>query len=110
VPPLQEINRLLRRHRSTAALLGTLIVLGVAALDAHAALPEHHDHHGVATVCIAGLAMATLAALGWRAKPAARRGRVLRLFSLARAWSRSRTDAPRAMTRAGPPGPMPLRR
>jgi hypothetical protein len=47
------------------ALAGVLLVLGVVALDAHAALPEHHHSHGEATVCLAALAIATLGALGW---------------------------------------------
>jgi len=60
-----DINRIFSRHRRATALAGVIVVLGVVALDAHAALPEHHDQPGHATVCIAELAIATLAALGW---------------------------------------------
>jgi hypothetical protein len=64
---LASLNRLLTRHRRAAAIVGVLVVCGVAALNVHAALPEHHGGDGDATVCVAALAVAVIAALGWRA-------------------------------------------
>jgi hypothetical protein len=66
VAGLCAISRTVRgRWRTPLALAGVLLVLGVVALDAHAALPEHHHSHGEATICVAALAIATLGALGW---------------------------------------------
>jgi hypothetical protein len=42
-------------------LAGIVLTLGVVALDAHAALPEHHHQHGTETLCIAALAIAVVA-------------------------------------------------
>ena len=107
---LLNVERFLSRHRRATALVGIVLVLGVAALNAHAALPEHHDHDGVGTMCVAALSIAVLAALGWRAERAAATTPCVRLagqrrpvFSLAR-------DTPRPRARAGPPGVLPLRR
>jgi hypothetical protein len=107
----QNLDRFLRRHRRATALVGTLIVLGVAGLNAHDALPEHHDHRGVATMCIAALSIATLAAFAW----GARRGS-MNLTPPLRS-PRSTTplcgfdrDVVTIVARAGPPGPVVLRR
>jgi len=106
---LRSVNDLIRRHRRVTALVGLLIVLGVAALNAHEALPEHHEHHGVATVCIAALSIATLAALGWGARHDARPVSSVRLVCVARTPIRFDPRPPRALARAGPPGRLPLR-
>jgi len=108
----RQINRFVRRYRRTVAVVGTLIVLGVAALDAHAALPEHHDHRGAATVCIAALAIATLVVFGFGVKRAARLLLPPPGRWLARPTLMLAADAPCPMARAGPPGTLllPLRR
>jgi hypothetical protein len=49
------------RWRRRLAMLAILLVLGVVLLDAHAALPDHHHVHGVETMCLASVAIATLA-------------------------------------------------
>jgi hypothetical protein len=106
---LAPINRLLSCHRRTTALVGVVIVLGVGALGAHAALPEHHHEHGAVTVCIAALAIAGLVALGWCKRstpsPATRLGGAL----LMQAAGGRVTDSPRTSARAGPPGLAVLR-
>ena len=109
VPSLRDLNGFLRRHRHAAAVLGTLIVLGVGALDVHAALPEHHDHHGVATVCIAALAIATLMAFGWRVPRRSRPSSSRCLVRLPRVESRIATAPALVMSRAGPAGCFPIR-
>jgi hypothetical protein len=63
---LPPFNRLLRRRRRYTALVGVVLVLGVVALDAHAALPDHHHVRGEATLCVAALAVATLVAASLR--------------------------------------------
>lgn len=65
---LRNANRFVSRHRRFTALLGVLVVLGVAALNVHAALPEHHGGDGDATMCIASLSIAVLASVGWASK------------------------------------------
>jgi hypothetical protein len=109
VPRLAPINRVLSRHRRVAALIGVVVVLGVGALDAHAALPEHHHEHGNATVCIAALAIAGLAALGWckQGTPSTttRPGCAL----LSQAASNFAIDTPGISARAGPLGLAVLR-
>ena len=107
---LADVNRIVSRHRRIAALAGVLVVLGVAALNAHAALPEHHDDHGKATMCIAALSIAVLAAVGFCAK----RSFGLRMHRswtplLLRALSSVTVDVARVRARAGPPAPTVLR-
>ena len=110
VVPLGSINRAILRHRRLAATVGTIVVLGVVGLNAHEALPEHHEHHAVATMCVAALSIAVLACLRWGASPpsigprrAVRGGR-----------ERPSLAEPAAVlsppARAGPTGLIPLRR
>jgi hypothetical protein len=110
MPRLASIDRLLLRHRRATAVAGVVLILGVVALNAHAALPAHHDRHGDATICIAGLSIAVLAALGWRRRPVA--GPARRIDFAPRTLVRCRflAEPPLALARAGPPGPVVLRR
>jgi hypothetical protein len=62
VPALRDINRVLRRHRRVTALVGVMLLLGVAALSTHAAMPDHHDPGE--EICLCALALATLCAAG----------------------------------------------
>jgi hypothetical protein len=108
VSPIWTIHRLLRRHRRLSALLGIVVVLGVAALNVHAALPEHHDEHGVATVCVAALSLAVISAVAWNAKRSSVVS-VRRFTSILRIPRRLVADGPRPAARAGPPGAAVLR-
>ena len=107
---LRNANRFVSRHRRFTALLGVLVVLGVAALNVHAALPEHHGGDGDATMCMATLSIAVLAAVGW-----ARRRLVespsapifTPLFLPCEGLLRA--DRPLPLARAGPPGAAVLR-
>jgi hypothetical protein len=108
VSPIWTFHRLLRRHRRLSALLGILIVLGVAGLNVHAALPEHHDKNGVATVCVAALSFAVIAGIAWGAKRSFGASIVRRLALLLRAPGRLVADGPRPIARHGPPGPGPV--
>jgi hypothetical protein len=107
---LRSSHRLLSSHRRVTALVGLVLVLGVVALNAHAALPDHHGHDGDATVCIAALSIAVLATLAWGAKradaPAARPMRVPIV------WCEHSVsaDSPAPSARAGPSGRVVLRR
>ncbi len=107
--PIWTIHRLLRRHRRFSALLGIVIVLGVAALNVHAALPEHHDQNGVATVCLAALSIAVAAAVAWSTKRLFAASIPRRFTPLPPAPGRLLADGPRANARDGPPGPAVLR-
>ena len=102
VQRIAPINRVLSRHRRTTALVGAIVVLGVGALDAHAALPEHHHEHGKVTVCIAALAIAGLAALGWCKQGTPQAPRLAQVAPLLQAASSLATDTPRTSARAGP--------
>jgi hypothetical protein len=109
VPRLRSIDRLVSRHRRLTALAGLMIVLGVAALNVHAALPEHHGGQGDASVCEAALSIAVLAVLGWRARragPTVTRPFFVPILQVA---GRMSTECPPAAARAGPPGPSVLR-
>jgi hypothetical protein len=108
VSPIWTIHRLLRRHRRFSALIGVLIVLGVGALNVHAALPDHHDAHGVATVCVAALSIAVMAA-AWSAKRLCNPSIVRRFSVLLRSPGRLIAERPRPAARAGPPRPAVLR-
>jgi hypothetical protein len=109
VSPIWTIRRFLRRHRRVSALLGILIVLGVAGLNVHAALPEHHDTNGVATVCVAALSLAVIGAIAWSTKRAFATSIVRRFASLLCTPGRLVADTPRPVARAGPPGAAVLR-
>jgi hypothetical protein len=104
------VSGLLRRHRRLTALVGTILVLSVVGLDAHAALPAHHGVHDAATVCIAGLAIATLAAVGSLAKQVSTTAGPLLGPRRTGPFRDAITPAPRPRSRAGPPGSLPLRR
>ncbi|HEY4429365.1 MAG TPA: hypothetical protein VGN08_14280 [Solirubrobacteraceae bacterium] len=113
MPQLRTIQRLMTRHRRGTALIGVLVVLGVAALNAHAALPEHHDadHHDGATMCLATMSIAVLAALGWRPKRANDpMAACLVRTPLFRITGRPSVAPPRHAARAGPPWTAVLRR
>jgi hypothetical protein len=109
VPRLWSIERFLSRHRRATALVGVLLVLGTAALNTHEALPEHHHQVGEATVCIAALSIAVLAALGWGTRRST--GAVTCRIGMAvvRLERGHVTAIPAAIARAGPPGPAVLR-
>lgn len=106
---LEAINRFLRGRRRTTSLVGIVIVLGVGALSTHAALPEHHFNHDVATLCVASVAIATMAMIAWP------RGRTPALTAtLARTCDISpgadlAGHRPDAAARAGPSAPLVLR-
>jgi hypothetical protein len=102
VTRMSTATRLLERHRRLTAVLGVVVVLGVAALNVHAALPEHHHDHGGATVCVAALSIAVLAAAaGLLLRARARLARLPRLDD-ARRYDGVVRRAPRATSRAGP--------
>ena len=110
LPRLRSIDRFLSRYRRTTALVGVLLVLGVAALNAHEALPEHHHRHGETTMCIAALSIAVVAALGCQTKRSV--GPTTRLdggTDIRRIVSRLAVQGPSAVARAGPPAPAVLR-
>jgi hypothetical protein len=104
-----SINRVVSRHRRATALVGVMVVLGVAALNAHAALPEHHHVHGVMTLCVASLSIAVLAALGLKTKRSA--GPTIRLgrTAVVQIPDGPEAESVSAMARAGPSGPVVLR-
>lgn len=110
VPPFRSIDRLLARHRRTTAVVGVLIVLGVAALNTHEALPEHHHGHGEATMCIAALSIAVLAAIGLL-EATRLTGPTTRLVAAAgrQIESRYAAESPSPAARAGPSGLTVLR-
>jgi hypothetical protein len=100
---LRGPSQILHRHRRATALAGILIVLGVVALNAHAALPEHHEQRGVATICIASLSIAVLAAaLTGTVQRGLHVVRLPRLVLLPRPRSLPRPPV-RPAARAGPP-------
>lgn len=111
MPRIRDIDRALVRHRRATALLGTLVVLGVAALNVHSVLPEHHHVHGEETVCIAALAVAGLAALGWRRRcePRLPVRIAATLVRFARGVDVPRTSRLDVSARAGPAGLAVLR-
>jgi hypothetical protein len=107
---MRSIDRLIGRHRRGFALLGMIVVLGVAALNVHEALPEHHEAHGSATMCVAAMSIAVLAAFAWRTRrsPAPMPGIVL--APRVQMPSLVAVGCPLPAARAGPPGPVVLRR
>ncbi len=106
----RSVNRLLLRHRRTTALLGTILVLGVVGLNAHAALPEHHDTPGHATMCIAALSIAILAAAGLATRSLAAPATSLHSVRLPQVRCRIPADPASSNARAGPAVPFVLRR
>lgn len=107
---LADINRALTRYRRTAVLVGALVFPGVVALDAHAALPEHHHARGEVTICIAALAIASLAPLGWRRQPTPRPTTRTLAAALPQTARAPVVGAQRISARAGPSGLAVLRR
>ena len=86
-------------------------MLGVVLLDAHADLPEHHHQHGTETMCVASLALATIAVAAWSMGLSLRRPDRLPpipRFRLPRTFEH-RPPATIA-ARAGPSPPLVLRR
>jgi hypothetical protein len=111
VPVLLRINRAFKRHRRVTVLAGAIIVLGVAALSTHAALPGHHDAGEGACAC--ALAIATIGgALGWGfGRPLL--GPLLGLRCVPVVHKRMTVLADprlRGIARAGPAGPVIRRR
>jgi hypothetical protein len=106
---LVDVNRVLTRHRRITALVGVIVVFGVVALNAHAALPEHHHDHGKTSMCVAALSIAVLAALGCCAKRAVGLGVRLSWTPVPRAVSSLTVNVPWVHARAGPPAPVILR-
>lgn len=99
------------RRRRLIALLGLVLVLGVVLLDAHADLPEHHHEHGTETLCVASLALATIAVAAWSMGLSLRRPEGLPPIPRLR-LPRTLEHRPPATiaARAGPPPPLVLRR
>jgi hypothetical protein len=106
----RSFNRLLLRRRRTTALLGTILVLGVVGLNAHAALPEHHDTPGHATMCIAALSIAILAAAGLATRSLTAPASPLYSVRLAPLRSRIPAGPASSNARAGPAVSIVLRR
>jgi hypothetical protein len=106
---LAEVNRVVSRHRRITALVGVIVVFGVVALNAHAALPEHHHDHGKVTMCIAALSIAVLAALGCCAKRSLGLGIRLSWAPLLRVVMSVTVDVAWVLARAGPSAPAVLR-
>jgi hypothetical protein len=100
-----------RRRRRLIAVLGAMLVLGVVLLDAHADLPEHHHEHGTETVCVASLALATIAVAAWSLSLRSGRAQLLPPIPRFR-LPRSTEHRPRMRfaARAGPSPPLVLRR
>ena len=107
---IADINRALTRYRRTTVLVGALVFLGLVALDAHAALPEHHHAHGEVTICIAALAVASLAPLGWRRQPTPRPTTRTIGAPVPQTSRVLAAEPPRISARAGPSGLAVLRR
>ncbi|MCW3069520.1 MAG: hypothetical protein JWL67_2145 [Solirubrobacterales bacterium] len=99
---MRRIDLFLGRHRRAAALAGVTLVLGVAALNVHEALPEHHELHGDATMCVAALSIAVLAAVGLRPKSEASRTPGTRLAPIVLSRGRPHPRTCSAPARAGP--------
>ncbi len=106
----RSVNRFLVRHRRTTALLGTIIVLGVVGLNAHAALPEHHDTPGGVTMCPGALSIAILAAVALVAKCLLAPSTLMSQIPLPHLESRIAADTTSSNARAGPAVPFVLRR
>jgi hypothetical protein len=98
------------RHRRVTALLGTIIVLGVVGLNAHAALPEHHDTPGHVTMCVGALSIAILAAAGLMARCLLAPATAMRRIRLPRVEGRIAADTTSSNARAGPAVPFVIRR
>jgi hypothetical protein len=98
------------RHRRTTALFGTIIVLGVVGLNAHTALPEHHDTPGHVTMCAGALSIAILAAVALMAKCLLAPPALLSHVPLPHLESRIAADTTSSNARAGPAVPLVLRR
>lgn len=106
----RRLNRMMVRHRRATALIGAVVALGIAGLSVHAALPEHHGHDGSATICIAALAIATLAVIRLRKKWCLLGfGLVLEIPRM-RGLLHADPVVPFLAARAGPHGPFVLRR
>ncbi len=108
---LRGINLTFRRHRQLAVLASTVIVLGVAVLNTHAALPEHHDAGDA--ICVCALSIATLAVVGVGLGRSFFRPLVLplRRAPVVRVMRGIAVELRiRGIARAGPAGPVVLRR
>jgi hypothetical protein len=106
---MAAINRVVSRYRRATALMGAMVILGTAALNTHAALPEHHHTHGETTLCVASLSIAVLAALGMKTKrstgPTIRLGRT----AVVQIPNGLVVESVSAVARAGPSGALVLR-
>ena len=91
-------------------LASAIIVLGVAALNTHAALPEHHD--ALERICLCAWSTATLAVVGVGLGSSAFGPLVpVRRVATTRVRSIIAVDLRlRGIARAGPTGPVVLRR
>jgi hypothetical protein len=98
------------RHRRATALLGTIIVFGVVALNAHAALPEHHDTPGHVTMCAGALSIGILVAVGLMARCSPAPTTKLRRVRLLGVEGRIAADTTSSNARAGPAVRFILRR
>lgn len=85
-------------------------MLGVVMLDAHAALPEHHHVNGTETICVASLAVATLAMAAWALGSIKRTKHRRRVQPQVRWPCHVSLAVPGPCARAGPAPPVVLRR
>ncbi len=106
----RRVNRFVMGHRRATALAGTIIVLGVVALNAHAALPEHHDTPGHVTMCAGALSIAILAAVALITRSLLAPTPNLRRVCLPRVEGRIAADPTSSNARAGPAVRFVLRR
>ena len=96
---------LARRHRRVWLAAGIALACGVMALNAHAALPEHHHHDGNETMCLASLSIAVVAgalAFAWGGPGRVRTPRPVRRSDRFVASTHYRAMAVLPRSRAGP--------
>jgi hypothetical protein len=107
---LRDIHRALTRHRRVTAVVGVMLLLGVAALSTHAAVPDHHD--AGEEICLCALAIGTLCAVGLGlGRSFAGRTIPCRLMPVLRAPRQIVADVRvGGLARAGPPVLLVLRR
>jgi hypothetical protein len=105
VPKLRSVHSFLARHRRITASVALVAMLGVLALQAHAALPEHHHQGEKATACIASLVEAALIVVAlWKRHraPTALPGWIGAVVPLVAVQPLTIPETCHAWTRAGP--------
>jgi hypothetical protein len=99
------VHSFLARHRRVTALAALVAMLGVLALQVHAALPEHHYHGEKMTACIAALVEAAVIVVALskrRRAPTPLPGWIGAVVPLVAAGPPAIPAARRVRTRAGP--------